>query len=410
MRPFFVVRLYLAALLLWQDALYRVAFLVQTLCVVLALEGTALRQWSGRGILGISYYFSLANCASRTPAADLSWVDVHMYGRHASDRRMKALWMTWEHHRRTREIASSLTIPLLELVSTHRGLRRYILLLVRTTACLVRQRPTHVFVQCPSVVLGFWLTIVKPLLGYRLIADLHNAAVEPLGHGADAQRWILRRLHRNADVSLVTNTPLSSIVQSNGGRPFVLPDRIPTMGPPLRSPLTTSGHLVVFVCSFAPDEPYRDVIQAARLLTDVAAVHVTGRVPDGHTLDDLPPNVRLTGYLSDTAYEQLLQDADVVVDLTTRENCLVCGAYEAVALRKPLVTSDTSALRGYFRRGTIFTRHDPRSVADAIITALNRRAELGAEMGLLRQELVADWESRRAELLAHLGWSDERVT
>ena len=150
---------------------------------------------------------------------------------------------------------------------------------------------------------------------------------------------------------------------------------------------------MAFVCSFAPDEPYIEVIEAARLLSDFAVIHVTGRLGTARIPDVVPDNVCLTGYLPDAEYERLLAEADVIVDLTAMENCLVCGAYEAVALEKPLVTSDTSALRSYFRRGTVFTRHDPVSIAGAIRTAVDRRLALRREMSLLRRNLERQWNS-----------------
>lgn len=315
---------------------------------------------------------------------------------------MKALWITWERHRRTREIAPSLHVRLFELVSSAGVPWKYVPLLGRTTFCLARERPTHVFVQCPSLVLGLWSVVLKRLLGYALIADLHNQAVQPCANGPFVYRWMLRCLHRNADLGLVSNNALSPIVEANGGTPFVLPDRIPSLQPASSAAKSGPPYSVVFVCSFAADEPYGEVIEAARLLADLAIVHVTGR----HRVEDsprsVPENVQFTGFLPETAYEELLRHADVVVDLTTREACLVCGAYEAVALEKALVTSDTCALRTYFNRGTVYTQHDPASIAAAIRNALERRTELAREMSLLRRDLEARWEARRLVLLTQL--------
>ena len=52
---------------------------------------------------------------------------------------------------------------------------------------------------------------------------------------------------------------------------------------------------VVFVCSYAPDEPYLELIEAARLLGPAVTIYITDdhrRLPA--TLR-VPPNVRLTG-------------------------------------------------------------------------------------------------------------------
>jgi spore maturation protein CgeB len=88
----------------------------------------------------------------------------------------------------------------------------------------------------------------------------------------------------------------------------------------------------------------------------------------------------------------------VIVDLTAIEDCLVCGAYEAVALGRPLVTSDTAALRAYFRQGTVYSRHDSVSLAAAITYALAHRERLAAEMRELKPDLIASWTTQRDAL------------
>lgn len=309
---------------------------------------------------------------------------------------MKTLWITWGHHRRTREIARALNIRLVELLPGSVPLVRYVPLIVRTVVQLLLVRPTQLFVQCPSVVLGLLAVALKKPFGYELVADLHNEAVDPFINRSRLYGRVIRLIHEHADLSIVSNASLSGIVEQSGGRAFVLPDGIPALSPaePGRA-RTPSG--VVFVCTFAPDEPFREVLEAARALEGTATVYVTGRAPR-ELHGPLAPNVTLTGYLPDAEYEKLLRDADVIVDLTAMENCLVCGGYEAVALGKPLVTSDTTALREHFRRGTIFTRHDPRSIADAIGRALERRQVLAAEMLTLRPELESEWAITAARL------------
>src|SRR5919204_1769077 len=95
---------------------------------------------------------------------------------------MKGVWISWEQHRRTRELVRALRIPLFELTCGSRGWRRYARGLVDTTRCLLRERPTHLFVQCPSVVLAAWAALWKPWLRFVLVVDLHNEAVAPYIH------------------------------------------------------------------------------------------------------------------------------------------------------------------------------------------------------------------------------------
>lgn len=313
---------------------------------------------------------------------------------------MNTLWITWGHHRRTREIARALNIPLVELVPGSVPLLRYVPLVVRTIVQLVTVRPAQLFVQCPSVILGVLAVALRKPLGYVLVADLHNEAVDPFINRSRSYRRVIRLIHAHADLSIVSNANLSSIVEQSGGRAFVLPDGIPDL-PSTTPERTRAPFSVVFVCTFAPDEPFRELLAAARALDGQARMHVTGRAPRDLAVR-LAPNVTLTGYLPDGEYETLLRDADAIVDLTAMENCLVCGGYEAVALGKPLVTSDTAALREHFRRGTLFTRHDPRSIADAIGEALDRRAALAQEMRALRTELESEWAITAARLRSAL--------
>jgi glycosyltransferase involved in cell wall biosynthesis len=307
-----------------------------------------------------------------------------------------ALWITWEHHRRSDELCRALSIELCELTSNRSRAVRYVILIARTVRCLVRRRPTLVVVQCPSVVLGALVAMLKPILRFTLVADLHNEAVRPYSISSRLYEMILAFIHGTADVCIVSNHHLSPVVQAAGGTAFVLPDKLPDLVP--RAVIhPDSTRMVVFVCTYAPDEPFREMIEAARLLDPTVTLFVTGDNRQVHGLR-APDNVYLTGYVSERDYVALLQMADVVVDLTSIDDCLVCGAYEAVALGKPLVTSDTAALREYFNRGTVYTRHDSRSLAAAIGDALHNSERLAADMRELRVELDRSWTRQRDAL------------
>lgn len=318
----------------------------------------------------------------------------------ANRRRPTAIWITWERHRRTRELCQALSIELCELLSTRGRLVRYVALLWRTADCLVRRRPRLVVVQCPSVMLGFFTALLKPLLGFTFVADLHNEAVRPFSISSRIYDAMLAFIHRRADLCIVTNANLSPTVERAGGRVFVLPDKLPDLHPRPHV-ASASTQTVVFVCTYAADEPFREVIDAARLLDASVSVFVTGNYKKVERLHP-PENVYLTGFVSERDYVALLQMADVIVDLTSIDDCLVCGAYEAVALGKPLVTSDTKALRTYFHRGAAYTKHDSRSIAAAIAYALNHTEQLASESRALRIELARDWSGRRDALKRRL--------
>lgn len=131
--------------------------------------------------------------------------------------------------------------------------------------------------------------------------------------------------------------------------------------------------------------PDRELTELGDALLDDGAPVVAA--PRGECVDALD----VAGWLPDMEYWQLLASVDVVVDLTTCEDCLVCGAYEAVAVGQPLVLSDTASLRNYFRRGVVFTRNEPKAIADALSDALARSGELRAEMLEFRVQLREEW-------------------
>ena len=163
--------------------------------------------------------------------------------------RRRAVCVSWERHRRTRELCRALDLELFELTSGAPRLLRYPLLLAQTTVRLGRARPDVVFIQCPSVLLGLWAGILRLAFGFTLVADLHNEAVEPFNYSFRAYRWLLGWIARQADVCLVTNEPLKDVVERRGGTAFVLPDKVPDLDA-RRSAEAGGARYVVFVCSF----------------------------------------------------------------------------------------------------------------------------------------------------------------
>ena len=319
--------------------------------------------------------------------------------------RAETIWITWENQRRNRELARALSIRLYEwsdIDPIETWLFKYSVGVFRTLVLLARERPHVAFCQNPSTMLAFLLLLVRPLTGAKVFVDAHNAGLLPIGGRSKALNRIARWIQRHADLTLVTNDGLKRIVERNGGRAFVLPDKIPDPGQgPARPPC---GRLnALFICSYAEDEPYLEVFEAARRLDPDVFVHVTGNHRKKN-IDpaSLPRNVALTGYLPEGQYWEALRSADIVIDLTERDDCLVCGAYEAVAAGKPMVLSDKKANRLYFNHGAVYARHDPDSIANAIREALERKDTLSREVAVLRETRTREWESLRRRLVAEI--------
>ena len=314
-----------------------------------------------------------------------------------------AVWISWERHRRSRELARELSVPLFEVVSRRGSRIRSISCAFRTVALLARLRPSLLFVQNPSVQLAALASFLKPLFRYRLVVDRHSNF-----DFGDIDRGLFNLLSnygiRSADLTIVTNEAVQRLVEGKGGRAFVLQDVLPRVD--AEGAAKPDGRMrVVYICSFSSDEPVEEVLEAARLLDDSVHVYVSGRIAKEFLARarNAPARVTFTGFLPEREYLALLKSADVAVALTKREHTLLCGAYESVSLRKPLVLSDHAALRSYFKKGVVLTENTPGAIAAAIRTAVADRARLSAQMNELAPELHADWSARFRKLKTLLG-------
>jgi glycosyltransferase involved in cell wall biosynthesis len=319
----------------------------------------------------------------------------------------KLLWLTWEDHRRSRSLARNLDADLQEITRSLGRARfvRYALNLHDTIGILRMRRPDKVICQCPSLVLALFALLLRPLFGYRLGLDAHNGglAIEP--DSSCLMRWLAGWLQRRADFVIVHNDAVEALVRSRCGTLIVIPDPLPTI-PPAPSLNLARPFNLLFVCTFKADEPYLAVLEAARLIDPAIGIYVTGD-PRGKTDPRAwPEHVVFCGRVPWERYDQLLRSANGVIDLTTREHCLVCGAYEAVAAGKPMILSRTATLMSYFARGAVFTDNQasgsPHSICRAILEVRTREAQLKAEVAILRRELAKDWNRRVKGLRALL--------
>ncbi len=312
-----------------------------------------------------------------------------------------AIWIAWEGQRRNRELASALDMRLHAWPDIERRknrIARYAIGVARTLAVLVRERPRLVVCQNPSLVLAALLAALKPLFRMRVVVDAHNAGLRPLDGRSPWLMGVARWVQRRADLTIVSNPALQDLVDRNGGRAFVLPDRIPRLDRPgAESP--PGRPRLLFICSFADDEPFELVFAAARELGPEYVVFVTGDY-SGRGLDPAaaPGNVVLTGFVPEQRFLELLFGADAVIDLTTREDCLVCGAYEALAAGKPMVLSRTAALQRHFDRGAVYTAHTPSEIAAALRQVIRDREALGVQVQDLKRQREQEWEILAARL------------
>lgn len=282
---------------------------------------------------------------------------------------------------------------------------KYLSQTVKTLRILFTERPAVVFVMTPPVAACLPASIYARLTGTQYVIDAHTGAF------LDTRWKRLLFLHkwfsRAARKTIVTNEHMLRVLRDWRADGMIVRDVPVRFAPPAETRLA-SGCNMTFVCTFTRDEPIELFLEAAARMPDVQ-FHVTGnyRRADPRVLASVPANVRLTGFLPDADYVGLLLASDAVISLTTLDHTMQRGAYEAVYLGRPVITSDFDLLRRHFCKGAVHVAN----TADAIAAGIERmRAEstrYRAEVEELRRERLQDWarvQSELQRLMADCAW------
>ncbi|MBI5451176.1 MAG: glycosyltransferase [Gammaproteobacteria bacterium] len=309
--------------------------------------------------------------------------------------RSNKLWVTWEKQQRNRSMSKSLNCELHEIISEHRGfLRRYIKSSFATFMLYRKERPCVIFAQNPSLILASISILYGKLTKTTVIIDAHNAGIKPFEGRIFILNLLADFIIREADLTIVTNELLAEYARSKNGRPVILPDPLPDLN---CSNLVKSGarHKIKIFCisSWAIDEPYIEVIAAGQYLDDNIEIFITGNSKGKELkyVHSIPGNVILTGYLDDESYLNRLCDSDLAMVLTLRQDCMVCGAYEAIAAGVPVILSDTPALKSYFENNAIYTQNAAEEIALTINNAVKNLIALKISSEIAKDRVQMKW-------------------
>lgn len=319
--------------------------------------------------------------------------------------RSRWIWISWEYHRRSENLVRELGIESYVLTSQRPRWQRHPMFLFQSAMILFRERPEALFVQNPSWFLTLLAIFLRPILGFTLIVDAHNAGVYPFEPAHEKYQKIFPVFHSKADLTIVTNQVCAEIVAGHGGRPVILPDALPDLDPPESCPALGDGVHITFICTYASDEPYAEVMAAAADFPAGITLWITGnenRCPD-ELRNSAPSCVKFTGFLPEEDFVAHLAASDALMDLTTFDDCLVCGAYEGTSLEVPLILSDSPVNRAYFRRGVAYTGNDRTSIARTIGEVVQQLPFMKEEIGELRALLAKEWRSSFDDLLRMIG-------
>lgn len=343
---------------------------------------------------------------------------------------LEPLFLVWgppSHGPRSRVFAHELGIEQLHFIysTTRRGLlaapMKYSYQTVATLRLLSRLRPRVVFVQSPPSLAVLFVYLYCLFSNSHYVVDAHSDAFHsPIW---SRPRWLHRFLSRKAVTTIVTNEHFQELLESWGAHAFILRD-IPTTFPDGDGYPLHGQFNVVVVNSFAEDEPLQEVLGAAESLDRAAAheqhvmqakrppvVHfyITGKTSRA-PLDiaariaqpaHLPQNVHFTDFLPDSDYYSLMNSADAIMCLTTRDHTMQRGACEALSLGKPIITSDWPLLKTYFHRGTVHVDNTAGGIRAGVLNMFSQYGYFRDEIKELQKDQLQEWNDK-IELLTGL--------
>lgn len=279
----------------------------------------------------------------------------------------------------TAKVSPSLIIRLLN----------YPFLLFLTFLNLVSKNFDLVFVQLPPVHTAIPAYLYCKLFHKQLIFDTHSGIFLNRGLHQKLYLKIYCAMIKHIDLNIVHNDAILKQNCLENSKSVILEDKIQFSPTEFKQ---NPSLIITVICGYGRDEPMPEIIKTCQALPDIN-FFLTGH-SNKLKKKTLPSNIHLTGYLSDIEYEQLLKNSSLIMVLTTRFDTVLCGAYEAVGLTKPLIISDTPTLRKYFSKGVIYTANNTKAIVQSIKTAQQELARLYSEIVLLRQEKTETWQKQ----------------
>jgi len=272
---------------------------------------------------------------------------------------------------------------------------RYAISAGRTLAYLARRRPKAVIAQAPPVPAALLAWVYGRLSGAPVVIDSHPAAFAMETARVDKLMLpLLRWLARRSAGLIVTTPELARRVDAWGGRPLIVHE------PPIAVAPAPAPDGVLFVSTFAPDEPLEAVLEAARALPDVH-FRVTGDVRRKPLGLRAPDNVEWVGYLRGESYWRTLARSAVILSLTKRRQAVLRSAYEAVYALRPLIVSGWPHMEELFPYATHVT-NDAQSIAAGVRRALASGADSSA-LDSARELQLARWRDQLTALRTAIG-------
>ena len=305
-----------------------------------------------------------------------------------SKKKNKNIWITWHYAARSRNLTKELDLDIYELFLNKNIIVRHLFSPIWTLWVLLKVKPNVVYIQLSFMLLNV-VSLYKIFRFNKviLIADCHTKALRRKAKGPlNYIFWPIKKAtFKLVDLSIVSNDGMKKDIQELHNNFIILPDKIPEN---IVQKLPSKEYkYCVYISAFAIDEPFDEIFKVAELLSDELILFWTGKRPNSKPLpENVPDNLKFTGFISFEEYYDLIGNADCILALTTEQDCLQSGAYEALNVGIPMVISDSFALREYFVDSALYTDHKPESIANNILAAIEQSEELKKKIVKIKEQ------------------------
>ena len=297
-------------------------------------------------------------------------------------------WITWNNSTRSQELSKEFDLRLLNFDSETPPLQRHLSASFATIFSLIRYRPKKIICQYSFLLLVI-LRIYKIIFrNTKILADCHNKALKrsinlPFFHSIfwATKEWSFRDI----EGIIITNQGLYGLADKLNTNVYILGDPVPDFSISLYQPPNDGSKKVVFISSFAKDEPHDLVLNTANRLQGIN-FFITGSPPRSFLKKDISGNITLTGFLDKQEYIKLLLEADTILSLSTEKEILQCSTYEAISLEKPTIVTDSDTARNTFGECVIYSHLSTEDLIKSIEYSFKYATPLQAKTRAFKTE------------------------
>lgn len=267
---------------------------------------------------------------------------------------------------------------------------RYLVSSIQTIFILIHKRPLIIFVMAPPTLPVALIYLYSLFSRANYIIDTHS--------GVFSKKWktflpFHKFFAQKSLVNIVHNSGMERRIKKLGGRTIILGD-VPRILKSGRNFQFRTNFNIVFVCSHHEDEPLSEMLQAAKNLSDID-FYFTGSPHPNHqsNLFAFDTNIHFTGFLPWADYVALIKGCNIIVCLTKNPDTTQNGAFEAIALERPIITSNWKVLKEVYFQGTKHIDNSANELIHAITAIRSNYNYFLNEIKELKYKRTLIWEN-----------------